>query len=375
MRLLAVHPSAELYGSDRSFAAAVSALDAGIPDIEIEVFLPHEGPILNLDIFSKIKVVIEDMWIARRSDFSITKLPGFFFHGITRIIKARTNIHKYDFIYIDTLICFDYIFATMLSRKRSAIHIREIPTGFEMIIFRLILILSRSYLIFNSHTTRNTFRLPSNKADSAYVVYNGTAVPDLHCSESHKTGGLIRVLMIGRFNSWKGQDVLISAISAMSPEQRACFEFRIVGGVFADQAHFLTRIVAGINFAALDSHVTIVGFKDDPADEYQWADIVVVPSIKPEPFGRVAIEAMASSCAVIASNHGGLTEIVVDGQTGQLIPPSKPEELREALLKYSSDRSLMISHGRSGYLRFIKLFTEEAAAKAIVDVFNGITAG
>ena len=57
----------------------------------------------------------------------------------------------------------------------------------------------------------------------------------------------------------------------------------------------------------------------EPSKAYKQADIVIVPSLWEEPFGRTAIEAMSYGIPVIASNIGGLKNIVIDGKTGYLI--------------------------------------------------------
>ena len=60
---------------------------------------------------------------------------------------------------------------------------------------------------------------------------------------------------------------------------------------------------------------------------YAVSDVSVSSSIKPESFGRTAVEAMAMNTPVVGTNHGGMTEIIVDGENGFLVPPGKPEFL------------------------------------------------
>jgi glycosyltransferase involved in cell wall biosynthesis len=374
MRFLAVHPNFELYGSDRSFAAAIAAIERNVPHVDITVVLPQAGPILTLPVFERVRTIFEAMWIPRRGDMTFGAIPRFLVAGAARIVRASRTIRNYDFVYIDTVISLDYIAATIFSNRKSVIHVREIPTGREMKVFRRLLLLSHSYLIFNSTATQEAFRLIPSKSAKSFVVYNGTEVPPEYAKEPLDENRPVRVLVIGRLNAWKGQEILVAAIAALPPEKRSRLDVRIVGSVFEGMDHFHEKIVDAINSSGVRSTIAMEPFKADPSDEYLWADVVVVPSIKPEPFGRVAIEAMAYGAAVVASAHGGLTEIVMDGVTGQLIPPANVRALADALLRYVDQPDLLHRHGRAGYQRFKKLFTEESSERAMVQVMNRIMA-
>ena len=105
-----------------------------------------------------------------------------------------------------------------------------------------------------------------------------------------------------------------------------------------------------------------------------WCDAVVVPSKKPEPFGRVAIEAMAAKRPVMASNHGGLTEIVVDGETGLLCAANNPAAFAQAIKHLYNNPEERIMMAKKGYERFDNLFTEPVYIKnmqAIIRQLNG----
>ena len=81
---------------------------------------------------------------------------------------------------------------------------------------------------------------------------------------------------------------------------------------------------------------------------YQQADIVAIPSIWHEPFGLVAVEAMAASRPVVASRSGGLSDIVRDGDTGLLVPPNDATALARALETLLDNPRLREQMGRRG---------------------------
>jgi glycosyltransferase involved in cell wall biosynthesis len=118
--------------------------------------------------------------------------------------------------------------------------------------------------------------------------------------------------------------------------------------------------------------VAIIPFQENIADFWQSIDIAVVPSIEPEPFGLVAVEAMLAKKPVGASNHGGLSEIVVNNETGLLVEPRNVNELIIALQKLIENEELRKSFGQKGYEKAIKEFSVEHYTKKIEGIFDSI---
>lgn len=102
--------------------------------------------------------------------------------------------------------------------------------------------------------------------------------------------------------------------------------------------------------------------------------MAVVPSLL-EPFGLVAIEAMAYGRPVVASRTGGLAEIVVDGETGRLVPPGDPQALAQALEELLGDPRRALWMGEAGRLRFESLFTLERMVENTLLVYDEASHG
>ncbi len=105
-----------------------------------------------------------------------------------------------------------------------------------------------------------------------------------------------------------------------------------------------------------------------PATLAKW-DIFVIPS-REEAFGVAAIEAMAAGLPVVASNVGGLPEIVQDGETGWLVPPGDPQELAgqlRRLLLHPEERWRM---GSQGHVYARTHFSEERMAAQIAEIYD-----
>lgn len=99
-------------------------------------------------------------------------------------------------------------------------------------------------------------------------------------------------------------------------------------------------------------------------------DVAIHASTNPEPFGRVLIEAMALGRPLIAPREGGPLEIVVDGETGLLVPPRDPRALAGAIDRLVADAGLRIRMGAAGRARVEAVFDirhHVAAMEAIFD--------
>jgi lipid-A-disaccharide synthase len=134
------------------------------------------------------------------------------------------------------------------------------------------------------------------------------------------------ILMPGRITRWKGQSVLIEALAKLSRRDFACV---IVGG--GKDTPYGNELRDAIGKSGLSGNVMMVDICRDMAAAYKLADMVIVPSTRPEGFGRVVIEAQAMGKPVLASDHGGAKETVIQGQTGWLVTPGDADALAHAL--------------------------------------------
>jgi glycosyltransferase involved in cell wall biosynthesis len=367
LSILFVHQGYELYGSDRTFIQSVQAAASRWPEARITVLLPCDG-ILRTALLSIVEDVrIADLGILRKSNLKKMRLRdarGF----VGKIWEARRMMRDYDITYINTVTVIDYILAASVVRRPRILHVHEIPTGLAAHFFAGLIVLSRAFLIFNSQATRRSFTVPVWQRCA--VVWNGVApAPGLPAATPHFG---MNLLLIGRFNSWKGQAVLLRAVAQLPPDLRIQVRVRLVGGVFEDQQHFADELVRLVKDLELSEIVAMLPFTPNPYEHYAWADIVVVPSTKPEPFGLVAIEGMAAGCSIIASNHGGIREIVLDGVTGSLVVPGSIGSLAASIVRYIEDPTRARGEGRAGRQRFAAEFEESHYKLKITNIISDL---
>lgn len=169
-----------------------------------------------------------------------------------------------------------------------------------------------------------TDSLPSMLRERTVVVPNGTADPPQVVPLEGRTGEL-KFLVASRWNGWKGHRTLLDAWDRAGAPGRLV----VLGGPpRSGDSVDVHALVAGLE---KPDSVNVVGEVADPSSYIDAADVVVLPSDQPEPFGLVAIEAFARSRPVIASAAGGPLEIVTPGGDGWLFPPGDSESLAKVL--------------------------------------------
>ncbi len=125
----------------------------------------------------------------------------------------------------------------------------------------------------------------------------------------------------------------------------------------------------------LESHARLVGFIEN-RNAYafiQEHDIMAMPSLQ-EGFGVAALEAAACGRPVIASNIGGIPEVVVDGGTGLLVPPNDRHALAAGILKLAHDAALRKKLGAGGYQFVKERYTWERSLDLMTDLYERLIA-
>jgi glycosyltransferase involved in cell wall biosynthesis len=117
--------------------------------------------------------------------------------------------------------------------------------------------------------------------------------------------------------------------------------------------------------------VRFLGFRQDVLSVINAADLFVLPSLA-EPFGLVLLEAMALGKPVVATGVGGPREIVVQGKTGLLVTPGRPQELAEAINRLLADPQARRAMGEQGHQRFLCEFTAARMAEQTARVYENL---
>lgn len=166
------------------------------------------------------------------------------------------------------------------------------------------------------------------------------------------------MLFVGWLMPHKGIDVLIEAYQKLNTKTKL-----LAIGIEHSDYHY-------------QSTENIVVLKNVPRplvmEAMSKCRFTVFPSVWAEPFGLVAIEAMSHGKAVIASDIGGLRDIIVNGKTGILIPPNNSHKLADAISHLLQRPELASKMGLRGHDRFVKKYTAESVVPKIIDVYEAL---
>jgi glycosyltransferase involved in cell wall biosynthesis len=185
--------------------------------------------------------------------------------------------------------------------------------------------------------------------------------------------------VIGRIDPWKGYEYFIRS-AAIITGQRSDVFFFIIGGVVLgnrDEEKYLDILKSQVDELGLKDHFFFTGFRDDVPGVIKAFNVLVVPSVVlkkdggeiTEGFGRAAVEAMAVEVPVVASNIGGLKEIVEDKVSGILVNPGNPRAIAEAVLSILTDESKARRLGEAGKKRAKELFDVHNAIERVTELY------
>ena len=135
------------------------------------------------------------------------------------------------------------------------------------------------------------------------------------------------VMLPARPTSWKGHITLLQALSKLEKMDVAI----VLLGAGDSNARFIETLEKKSIELGLGANVRIVTSTRDMPAALMLADVVVMPSVNPEPFGRIAIEAQAMGRPVVAFDHGGAKETILNGKTGWLAKPNDIYSLAQTI--------------------------------------------
>lgn len=151
------------------------------------------------------------------------------------------------------------------------------------------------------------------------------------------------ILLPGRYSSWKGHELLIDALANIKND----FDFQcIFVGKINKHPAYMQRISKKIADYDLLDKISIHDSVSDMPALYLASDIIISASTKPEAFGRIAIEAQAMGKILIATNHGGSCETVINGETGFLVENNNVSDFANILrtcMSLSGEEKQLIS--------------------------------
>ena len=332
------------------------------------VVLPDPGP-LQQDLLGLGAVVhIQNLGVLRRKYVNFSGLLNRLSRSYLayRFLSQLHHEFHFDLVYSNTLA----VVVGAHWAKRNNIphtwHIHEIVVGPAPLVglLRRLLDYTTPAPIVVSDAVKNHWEKKLNVSKPT-VIHNGIPYsdflekPGIRPQELGIADDHLIITMVGRINPGKGQLFFLEMAKRIATSYPHC-HFVLVGDPYPGYENLEVEMKHFINEHRLENCVTNLGFREDISSILKSTDIFVLPSILPDSFPTVILEAMAASCPVIATRSGGASEMVLDGKTGYLIPINDLEKAVNALISLILDQDLREKFGSAGKDRVLKEFSLES---------------
>lgn len=378
-KILYLHAGAELYGADIVLLELLKNLDKD--KFEPYVVLPCNGPLVDKFRENGICVKVIDYPILRRKYFNpigiLNYIKDYFKYSkkINNIVK-ETGI---DIIHTNTAAVLEGIYIKIKSKKPLVWHIHEIIVNpkFMHKILSFLIAKNADEVITVSKAVKKHIEDTGYFKKEVKVIYNGinndifnTKNKTDYIREEFNIPETAEIVgMIGRINAWKGQKDFLQAMEVVLDKNSNVYAM-LVGGVFDGEEWRIDEIKDIIHKMKHKDRVIFSDYRMDTKNIYCLYDILVLPSINPDPLPTVVLEAMGSGKPIVGYRHGGICEMVKENYNGLLVAPRDTNDLAkniDYLLKNYEIRKMMSINSRK---RQEEMFSIKSYIESFSKLYN-----
>jgi glycosyltransferase involved in cell wall biosynthesis len=198
--------------------------------------------------------------------------------------------------------------------------------------------------------------------EKVMTIRNGVEIP-FNFETSKRTDGIWRFAIVGQISRNKGHDLLLKALRNCLTDSKK-IHLKIIGlgdAVYIDYLHSLATHLG------LSNHIEWTGFVKDPNEIYKNIDWIIVPTINPEPLGLIVMEAALRGIPAIASNAGGVPELINDGINGFLFVAGDCSSLQSSI-----ERVMQLTENETLKLNTLRIANENFTLKKFSDEFDKV---
>ena len=374
INILFLHAGAELYGSDILLLNLVKSLDKD--KFNPLVILPTDGPLAQELERVPCRVRTFELGVLRRKYYNPLGFISRAYYIFTAVIKLLfiINREKIDIVYSNTSAILAGALAARVCKKPHLWCVCEIIIEPKIVWKALSFIISRysTQVIAVSTAVKNHLcQGYKNNESIVKVIPHGIDISKFSSANDEKIRKEFKISdhslligMIGRVNPWKGQGYFLEVAKEILKDYKDA-KFMLVGDAFEGQEYLMDQLIEKVKELEIEESVIFCKYREDEPDILAAYDIFVLPSILPDPSPHVVLDAMAASKPIVANAHGGVTEMVEDGDTGLLVPPNNPAAMSEAILKLIKDKRLRSSMGKRGRKRLEEKFSQQRFVREI----------
>ena len=376
MKILYVHAKGEIGGSDISLLTILKNINR--KQFSPNVIVGKKGPFFT--DYKKYSDRCEEV------EFTVLKSPENLFDLLRVLIGFLPSIfmiwnviRKWDIdvVHVNTVVIPSAVIAGKLAGKPVIVHKREIITSNKFasgILDFITYIFANKVIAISNGVKKSSFKPLQNKT---IVIYNGVNLSEIKISSDgnfRKHNKISKdTFLIGifsRIEPWKGQHIVIKSIHPILSKFNNV-KLMIFGNHYTKKGErYFEYLKSLVKDLELGNHVVFPGWIKNLNEVYSEFDLVVLPSIDPEPLGRVVIEAMAAGKPVLATNLGGSKECIVNNESGLLVKENDVSSMGNAILKILENKSLRNKFGHNGRERVETFFDIENIITRIEKIYK-----
>ena len=285
--------------------------------------------------------------------------------------------NEIDLVHTNVLVTPDAALAARLLRIPNVWHLRETLLGSDTWKWFQIMMISKVASKIICTTRFGASQLSGREASSKVeIIHNAVCFDtfrdngegysfrkEMSFGESAKVA-----VVIGQVTEDKGHEFFVRAAVQIIKEFPDSFFFCV--GTLEDVPYVQMLKEISRELGLGNERLIFTGTRLDVPRVIAAADVIVVPSIWQEVFGRTIIEAMAMKKPVVATRVGGIPEVLQDGVTGFLVPPANDIAMAAAINKLFSDKKLCRDMGEAGFSRARSLFDSKKHARRIEAIYE-----
>ena len=267
------------------------------------------------------------------------------------------------------------LFAAKKNNIPVVMHVRGLEYGGKLVAW---IAKQADHIIAISDYVRDQILQMGISEDKVSVIYNAVDVEAFAVSADiemfrNEVALPVDVPIIGIAGclvDWKGHKYFLEACAKIFQFSQA--QGIIIGDAPNGEQNFKNELMRYANDLGILDRIHFVGHRNDIASAMGACDILVHASTRPEPFGRVIIEAMALAKPVIATEPGGPSEIISHGKDGILVSPSNSDAIADAVIKVLADNNLRGYLGNNAKKKVMSNFRVEKYVDQVADIYEKV---
>lgn len=337
MRILVVHPGAELYGADRVMLESAAGLRAAGHDVLVA--LPEQGPLAAELRALGARVTVGPMFVLRKELLRPRNWPALLASAVTGLRSSWQLIsrHRPDVAYVSTVVVPQWPLVLRLRRVAVVTHVHEAESTSPWLMRAVLYApqLCAHAVIANSRFTAELMtRTIRPLRRRIRVIHNPVPGPPQPTAPRQELDG-IHIGYVGRLSPRKGPDLVVQALALLRDRGHDA-RLSLVGDVFRGYEWYAAELTQQIEALGLADAVARHGYEADVWPRLAAADVLVVPSRTDESFGNTAVEAVLAQRPVIVSDLLGLREAVESYPTARVAPVGDAAALADAIESVAS---------------------------------------